>query len=391
MGSLDEVGQDDVSKHGSSNARRDESSDHEPETAHDVTARQTAQDAPDLEKETEAPDLESAAAPPASEAPLHSIFSKRTKIFVVIMTVTSSIFSPFTNFVYLPALNALAADLAVSVADINFTITSYQVMQGVAPLFFGDMADQAGRRPVYLLTFAIYFGANVGLALQDNYAALIVLRALQSTGSSATIAVGNGVVADIFTSAERGGFVGWVQSGVQVAPALAPVVGGILTQFLGWRSIFWFLVISSGLFVVAYALLIPETARKVVGNGSIPAQGVNRPLLGVFAPPREKLDEGLAKERPPKRRIPFPNPIPSLLIVFEKDVAIILVFISLLVTFFYCLIVPFPDILARKYGFDDLQVGLCYMCAHPLSLPHWSPCTDGPADPSASARSSAAS
>ena len=127
----------------------------------------------------------------ATPPPPHSIFPRSTKIFIVAMTVVSSLFSPFSNFCYIPALNVLAADLAGgSLAAIDFTVTSYQVLQGLAPMFFGDMADHAGRRPVYLLTFAIYLGANVGLALQRNYAALIVLRALQSTGSSATIAVG---------------------------------------------------------------------------------------------------------------------------------------------------------------------------------------------------------
>ena len=51
-------------------------------------------------------------------------------------------------------------------------------------------------------------GANIGLALQNNYAALIVLRCLQSTGSSGTVALGNGVVADIASSGERGKFMG---------------------------------------------------------------------------------------------------------------------------------------------------------------------------------------
>lgn len=51
-------------------------------------------------------------------------------------------------------------------------------------------------------------GANIGLALQNDYAALILLRCLQSTGSSGTVALGNGVVADIASSGERGKFMG---------------------------------------------------------------------------------------------------------------------------------------------------------------------------------------
>ena len=83
-------------------------------------------------------------------------------------------------------------------------------------MFFGDLADRSGRRPVYILAFIVYFFANLGLALQNSYAALMVLRAMQSGGSSATVAIGNGVVADVITSAERGTYIGWVQAGVQV-------------------------------------------------------------------------------------------------------------------------------------------------------------------------------
>ena len=53
-------------------------------------------------------------------------------------------------------------------------------------------------------------GANIGLALQNNYAALLVLRCLQSTGSSGTVALGNAVVADIASTGERGKFMGTI-------------------------------------------------------------------------------------------------------------------------------------------------------------------------------------
>lgn len=113
--------------------------------------------------------------------------------------------------IYFPALSSLATDLNVSTEKINLTITSYMVFQGLAPTFFGDLADIIGRRPVYIILFIIYLGANIGLALQRNYAALLVLRMLQSTGSSGVIALASGVVADIAHSGERGKYmVGYV-------------------------------------------------------------------------------------------------------------------------------------------------------------------------------------
>jgi multidrug resistance protein len=191
-------------------------------------------------------------------APVHSVFSSRIKMFLVFLTVFGTLFSPLSSFIYLPAITPIAQSYHRTLGEINLTVTMYQIMQAIAPLFFGDLSDQIGRRLVYILTFSIYIAANIGLALQHNYAALMVLRALQSTGSSATVAIGNAVIADVTTRAERGGYITSVQASIMFAPALAPVLGGLLTEFLGWRSTFWFLTIGAGVFLVVYVPFAPE-------------------------------------------------------------------------------------------------------------------------------------
>ena len=92
--------------------------------------------------------------------------------------------SPLSNFIYYPAISTLATDLSVSVEAINLTITSYMAVSGLVPSILGSIADLFGRRPVYLISFIIYFAANVDLALQHSFSALLVLRMAQSAGSS---------------------------------------------------------------------------------------------------------------------------------------------------------------------------------------------------------------
>ena len=77
-------------------------------------------------------------------------------------------------------------------------------------MVIGSLADSAGRRPAYCICFVIYIAANIGCALAPNYEALLVLRMLQSAGSSSTIALCQAVVADIVTSAERGSYVAYI-------------------------------------------------------------------------------------------------------------------------------------------------------------------------------------
>jgi multidrug resistance protein len=302
----------------------------------------------------------------------YTIFSPRIKIFIIVMSSISSLFSPVSSVIYLPALDVLASYYHVSVARINLSVTTYMILQGLAPMFFGDMADQMGRRPVYILTLFIYLAANVGLALQSNYAALLVLRALQSTGSSGTIALGNAVMADIATPAERSGYISYVQAGMMVGPAIAPTIGGLLTQFLSWRALFWFLVIAGGTYLMFYIPFLPETCRKIVGNGSIPPQDWNRTVWNVYQDRKNNMDEDgdttaeqerqrRKQELAAKRHLAIPNPLKALRIIVEKDVAFIMLFTSLMVTGFYMIMVPIPSVFADTYKFNQLQVGLSYM------------------------------
>jgi multidrug resistance protein len=338
------------------------------------------------EKTSEEPknttDIEAQAAAPPPETPIYSIFSKRMKVMIVIMTSLGSLFSPLSSTIYLPALNTIASDLHKSTAAINLTVTSYMIFQGLAPMFFGDLGDMIGRRPVYITAFAIYFFANLGLALQNNYTALIILRALQSTGSSATIALGNGVMSDIATSAERGGYMAWVTAGALLGPALAPTIGGLLAQYLGWHSLFWFLVICGGIYLIVYLFFVPETARNIVGDGSLPDMRWSRRLIIYVHRRKSKVNNGLypqgekepaVKELAKTHKLRFPNPLKALRIVVEKDVAFLLFFTSIMVTTFQCLFVIIPSRFKDIYGFSDLTIGLCYLYvdASPLPSVRW--------------------
>jgi multidrug resistance protein len=191
--------------------------------------------------------------------PVHSVFTTSQKRFIVFMASWAGFFSPVSGQIYFPALNSLAADLHVSNTLINLTLTSYMIFQGLAPMFIGDLADTMGRRPAYIICFVIFIVANIGLACQNSYGALFVLRCLQSSGSSGTIAMASGVVGDVATAAERGSYMGYTLAGSLLGPALGPVLGGLLSQFLGWRSIFWFLTIMGSTFLVVLVIFFPET------------------------------------------------------------------------------------------------------------------------------------
>ncbi|KAF6234537.1 hypothetical protein HO173_007162 [Letharia columbiana] len=309
----------------------------------------------------------------APSGPAYSVFSHRQRKFIVFMVACAGFFSPLSANIYFPALNALSRDLKVSNELINLTLTSYMIFQGLAPTVFGDLADMTGRRPAYVIGFIIYIGANIGLALQNNYAALLVLRCLQSTGSSGTVALGNGVVADVSSSGERGKFMGIAQFGPMAAPALAPVIGGILTQFLGWRWLFWFLAILAVVYLIPLLITFPETGRNVVGNGSIPPPGWNMSLLNYLKTRKIEHNDALNRtvsrqemkaaqaELARKRKLRWPNPLKTIYIILEKDVGLLLLYNSLVYTAFYDVTASLPSQFAEIYGFNELQIGLTFI------------------------------
>jgi hypothetical protein len=123
----------------------------------------------------------------------YSTFTKQQKRLICFLIAFAAMFSPLSSFIYYPAITSLAKDLHTSIELINLTISSYMIVSGIAPAIIGDLADITGRRWIYILTLFIYCAADVGLALQRSWPALLTLRMVQSVGSSGKSSVGNSV------------------------------------------------------------------------------------------------------------------------------------------------------------------------------------------------------
>lgn len=233
-------------------------------------------------------------------------------------------------------------------------------------MMVAGFSDGAGRRPGYIYCFIVYIASNIGLALQRNYAALLVLRCLQSAGSSGTVALCNGVVADVVTSAERGIYIGYSSAASVIGPIVGPILGGIIAQYLGWSWIFWVLTIWSAIYFVLFLLFLPETCRKVVGDGSIPPPRLNQSLTGIIRE-RRRIKAGIIVDATQQEavrknyRLRFPNPLSTLVIAGDKESALILFCGGLLVAIMYATTTGIPYLFGKIYGFDELQLGLVYI------------------------------
>jgi MFS family permease len=116
--------------------------------------------------------------------PVYSIFSTQKKRWITFLVAFGGWFSTLSSFIYFPAITALADSLQTSITKVNLTVTAYLVVSAIAPAIAGDLADMSGRRPVIVGMLGIYVVANVGLAVQRSYSALLILRMVQSAGIS---------------------------------------------------------------------------------------------------------------------------------------------------------------------------------------------------------------
>lgn len=263
--------------------------------------------------------------------------------------------------IYFPALVTIAKDLDVTVFLVNLTVTTYLIFQGIAPSLWGPVSDAKGRRSAYICTFIVSIGANVGLALTKNYATLIVLRCLQSTGSASTIAVGAGVIGDITTRADRGGYMGIFQVGTLVPIAVGPVIGGLLAGSLGWRSIFWFLTIYSCVLLFSLLIFLPETLRSLVGNGSRAPESwyMQYPLALYHRHTKVSIDhDAVTSELGPSKHIDVLGP---LRILFSKQAFPIVFFFSIYFAVWQMGAASISPLFKEHYNLSDTQAGLTFI------------------------------
>ncbi|KAJ5099359.1 hypothetical protein N7532_006360 [Penicillium argentinense] len=291
--------------------------------------------------------------------PPYHVFSRSRKLQMVCIVSLAAIFSPLSSNIYFPALGEISRELDISMSLATLTVTVYMIVQGLAPSFWGSFSDVLGRRSIFMGTFIVYMIANIALGVSTNYGELMAFRAVQAAGSAATISIGAGVIGDITTSAERGSLVGIFGGVRMLGQGVGPVFGGILSQYLGFRSIFWFLTIVSGLSLLSILFFLPETLRTIAGNGTVPLHGVYKPFIYYFTGQRDAKPDSVPSE--PKKKVTVKTVFAPLGFLGEKDVFITLFFGAIVYTVWSMVTSSTSDLFESRYGLNSLEVGLTFL------------------------------
>nr|QFR37079.1 MFS transporter [Cyberlindnera americana] len=295
--------------------------------------------------------------------PPYTVYSRTEKYILVLLAASICCWSTIGSPIYYPALGTIEKEFNISEELVNISVVVYLLCQGIFPTFAAGAADIYGRRPVVILCLCIFIGASIGIAVISSYTVLLILRCIQSAGASPTVSIATGIVGDYTQRHERGGYIG-IQSGISLlGQAFGPLIGAGLVAGFNWRSIFWFLAIGGGVSLIMAILILPETKRSFVGNGSVkPKYAANiAPIVLIpYFRKKWKLDNpDYSTLDPDNSRDIFA----SFKILIVPEVAICLmngaVHFATWVVSLTCLTTE----LSKLYGYDVMTIGLCYISA----------------------------
>lgn len=164
-----------------------------------------------------------------------------------------------------PALEAISKELNITNEVQSFMILSIFVLAyAIGPLFLGPLSEMYGRVIVLQTSNLMYLFFNLGCGLAQTKTQLIIFRFLAGLGGSAPLAIGGGVLSDLFTPEQRGRAISVYSLAPLLGPAVGPIAGGFVTEKTTWRWVFYATTIADGLIQIVGLFYLQETYPPVL-------------------------------------------------------------------------------------------------------------------------------
>ena len=194
----------------------------------------------------------------STNSPLNYDASKIGFLLFIVLGAIGAL-TPLAIDMYLPAMPAIAQDLGTTAGQVQITLTAYTAGFAIGQLLHGPLADSYGRRPVMLGGIFLFAVAAIVSATTHGIDALTYVRAAQGFAGAAAAVVIQAVVRDMFDREDFARAMSFVTLVITIAPLVAPMIGGYLAVWFGWRSIFWLLAAFAVVVIAMVLWKIPET------------------------------------------------------------------------------------------------------------------------------------
>jgi len=187
-------------------------------------------------------------------------------------------FAPIATDLYLPGFPAIASDLGRDASGVQLTLTTFLAGLALGQLLMGPLSDRFGRRGPLVGSAAVCVAAGVVSALAPSLPVLIAARLVQGFAGAGGMVIGRAVISDLVTGRAAAKAFTLMLTVGGVAPVLAPLVGGLLSEPIGWRGMLWTVTGLCALMLVAILLIVPETRAVHQGTGIRYGAAVRRVL-----------------------------------------------------------------------------------------------------------------
>jgi len=189
---------------------------------------------------------------------------------LAVLLAALAMLGPLSVDAYLPAFHAIGSDLGVPQIAVQQSLSIYLFFYAFMMLWHGALADALGRRTVVLASLVMFAVTSLGCAIAGNIETLWLFRALQGVCSGAGMVVGRAIIRDKFHGPDAQRLMSQITLFFGIAPAVAPVMGGVLLNTLGWRSIFWVMLLCAILLLVWSWRWLAETLPVKARQSLVP-------------------------------------------------------------------------------------------------------------------------
>ncbi|KAI0177515.1 major facilitator superfamily transporter [Pestalotiopsis sp. NC0098] len=209
------------------------------------------------------PDLVTWTGPDDPENPKNWAFGRKWLTVFVVSTFT--LISPLSSSMVSPALTTIGQEFNVPAGTEQALILSVFVLAyAVGPLAWGPLSEIYGRMLVLQTTNVLYLFFNLGCGLSKTKGQLIAFRFLSGLGGSAPLAIGGGVLGDLFNAEERGKAISLYSLCPLLGPAIGPIIGAYVTQNTTWRWTFYATTIADAAIQISGIIFLRETYVPVL-------------------------------------------------------------------------------------------------------------------------------
>ncbi len=215
--------------------------------------------------------------------PTVSEYSGRLPLSLVVALL--AMLAPFTIDTYLPSFPDIAKDLVATPLQMQQTMSLYLLGFALSTLVYGPLSDSFGRKRIAVVALLIYALSSIGCALALNIDQLILARIGQGLSASAGLVIGRAMIRDCYQGPQAQRVMASMMLIFAVAPAVAPVIGGLLHDLYGWRSVFWFLG-GLGLLLALLLMLGSHETHPKERRQSIHPVVVGRAYISALVSPR---------------------------------------------------------------------------------------------------------